>query len=134
MKRAALDKGETSAVELADAYLGAIEETALNNYVAVTADKAREMAAASDAKIKAGGGLLEGLPVGVKDLFCTAGVASTACSRILEGFTPTYESTVRPISGVKAVLCLARSIVMNSQWDRRMKQVPLARCQSMEGK
>ena len=94
--RAALDKGETSAVELADAYLGAIEETsALNNYVAVTADKAREMAAASDAKIKAGeAGLLEGLPVGVKDLFCTAGVASTACSRILEGFTPTYESTV----------------------------------------
>ena len=94
--RAALDKGETSAVELADAYLGAIEETsALNNYVAVTADKAREMAAASDAKIKAGeAGLLEGLPVGVKDLFCTKGVASTACSRILEGFTPTYESTV----------------------------------------
>ena len=94
--RAALDKGETSAVELADAYLGAIEETSgLNNYVAVTADKAREMAAASDAKIKAGeAGLLEGLPVGVKDLFCTTGVASTACSRILEGFTPTYESTV----------------------------------------
>ena len=94
--RAALDKGETSAVELADAYLGAIEETsALNNYVAVTADKAREMAAASDAKIKAGeAGLLEGLPVGVKDLFCTKGVASTACSRILEGFTPTYESSV----------------------------------------
>ena len=94
--RIALDKGETSAVELADAYLGAIEETsALNNYVAVTADKAREMAAVSDARIKAGdAGLLEGLPVGVKDLFCTEGVVSTACSRILDGFTPTYESTV----------------------------------------
>ena len=94
--RAALDAGEVSAPELTGAYLAAIEETgALNNYVAVTADKAMEMADASQARIKAGeAGLIEGIPVGVKDLFCTAGVASTACSKILEGFTPTYESTV----------------------------------------
>ena len=94
--RAALDAGDVSAPELTGAYLAAIEETgALNNYVAVTADKAMEMADASQARIKAGeAGLIEGIPVGVKDLFCTSGVASTACSRILEGFTPTYESTV----------------------------------------
>ena len=94
--RAALYAGEVSAPELTGAYLAAIEETgALNNYVAVTADKAMEMAEASQARIKAGeAGLIEGIPVGVKDLFCTAGVASTACSKILEGFTPTYESTV----------------------------------------
>ena len=94
--RAALNAGEVSAPELTGAYLAAIEETgALNNYVAVTADKAMEMAEASQARIKAGeAGLIEGIPVGVKDLFCTAGVASTACSKILEGFTPTYESTV----------------------------------------
>ncbi|MEL0134340.1 MAG: amidase family protein, partial [Rhodobiaceae bacterium] len=94
--RAALDSGEISAPELATAYLEAVEQTApLNNYVAVTADRALEMAAASQARIAAGdAGLIEGIPVGVKDLFCTAGVASTACSRILEGFTPTYESTV----------------------------------------
>jgi len=94
--RDALDAGEVSAPELTGAYLAAIEETgALNNYVAVTADKAMEMAEASQARIKAGeAGLIEGIPVGVKDLFCTAGVASTACSKILEGFTPTYESTV----------------------------------------
>ena len=94
--RAALDAGDVSAPELTGAYLAAIEETgALNNYVAVTADKAMEMAEASQARIKAGeAGLIEGIPVGVKDLFCTSGVASTACSRILEGFTPTYESTV----------------------------------------
>ena len=94
--RAALDAGEVSAPELTGAYLAAIEETgALNNYVAVTADKAMEMAEASQARIKAGeAGLIDGIPVGVKDLFCTAGVASTACSKILEGFTPTYESTV----------------------------------------
>ena len=85
-----------SAPELTGAYLAAIEETgALNNYVAVTADKAMEMAEASQVRIKADeAGLIEGIPVGVKDLFCTAGVASTACSKILEGFTPTYESTV----------------------------------------
>ena len=94
--RAALDAGEVSASELTGAYLAAIEETgALNNYVAVTADKAMEMAEASQVRIKADeAGLIEGIPVGVKDLFCTAGVASTACSKILEGFTPTYESTV----------------------------------------
>ena len=94
--RAALDAGEVSAPELTGAYLAAIEETgALNNYVAVTADKAMEMAEASQVRIKADeAGLIEGIPVGVKDLFCTADVASTACSKILEGFTPTYESTV----------------------------------------
>ena len=94
--RAALDAGEVSAPELTGAYLAAIEETgALNNYVAVTADKAMEMAEASQVRIKTGeAGLIEGIPVGVKDLFCTAGVGSTACSKILEGFTPTYESTV----------------------------------------
>ena len=53
------------------------------------------MAKASETRIRAGeAGLIEGIPVGVKDLFCTAGFASTACSRILQGFTPTYESTV----------------------------------------
>ena len=94
--RAALDAGEISAPELTSAYLAAVEETAqLNNYVAVTAERALDMAAASQTRIKSGeAGLIEGIPVGVKDLFCTAGVASTACSRILEGFTPTYESTV----------------------------------------
>ncbi|MGB2462437.1 MAG: amidase family protein, partial [Candidatus Puniceispirillaceae bacterium] len=94
--RAALDAGEISAVELASAYIAAAEETAgLNNYVALTAEHALEMAATSDARIAKGeAGLLEGVPIGVKDLFCTAGYSSTACSNILAGFTPTYESTV----------------------------------------
>ncbi|HBD51740.1 MAG TPA: Asp-tRNA(Asn)/Glu-tRNA(Gln) amidotransferase GatCAB subunit A, partial [Alphaproteobacteria bacterium] len=94
--RAALDKKTISAVELATAYIAAAEETSsLNNYVAVTADHALSMAAQSDKRIAAGeAGILEGIPVGVKDLFCTAGVASTACSRILQGFIPPYESTV----------------------------------------
>jgi aspartyl-tRNA(Asn)/glutamyl-tRNA(Gln) amidotransferase subunit A len=94
--REALDRKAISAVELTTAYLGAAEATAgLNNYVALTADHALEMAAESDKRIAAGAaGLLEGLPIGVKDLFCTKGISSTACSNILKGFVPPYESTV----------------------------------------
>ena len=94
--RDALDKKAISAVELTTAYLGAAEATAgLNNYVALTADHALAMAAESDKRIAAGAaGLLEGLPIGVKDLFCTKGISSTACSNILRGFVPPYESTV----------------------------------------
>ncbi len=94
--RVALDKKDISAVELTTAYLAAADETAaLNNYVACTADQALAMAAESDKRIADGkAGLLEGVPIGVKDLFCTKGVASTACSRILDGFVPRYESTV----------------------------------------
>ena len=94
--REALDKKAISAVELATAYLGAAEATAgLNNYVVLTADHALAMAANADKRIAGGtAGLLEGLPIGVKDLFCTKGVSSTACSNILKGFTPPYESTV----------------------------------------
>jgi len=94
--RSALDKKECSASELTAAYLKAIEDTADNNaYVAITADKATDMAKASDARLAKGeGGALEGIPVGVKDMFCTKGVETTASSQILKGFVPTYESTV----------------------------------------
>ncbi len=94
--RSALDKKEISASELTAAYLKAVEDTAGNNaYVAVTAEKATDMAKASDARLAKGeGGPLEGIPVGVKDMFCTKGVETTASSQILKGFVPTYESTV----------------------------------------
>ena len=105
--RAALDAGEVSAPELTGAYLAAIEETgALNNYVAVTADKAMEMAEASQARIKAGeAGLIEGIPVGVKDLFCTAGVASTACSKSSKVSPRPMKAPSPPTCGAKAVSC-----------------------------
>src|ERR1044071_1517291 len=94
--RAALVKKELSAVELADAHLAAMEKArALNAYVLETPERARAMAKASDARIAAGkAGPLEGIPLGIKDLFCTEGVRTTACSAILKDFTPTYESTV----------------------------------------
>ena len=94
--RAALDSKSISATELTTAYIDAAEQTAaLNNYVLLTPDHALDMAARADDRLAKGdAGLLEGIPLGVKDLFCTAGVTTTACSRILQGFTPPYESTV----------------------------------------
>src|SRR5215470_4623737 len=85
-----------SAAELTDAHVVAVERARpLNAYVLETPDKAREMAKASDARLAKGeGGPLEGIPLGIKDLFCTTGVRTTACSKILGNFVPTYESTV----------------------------------------
>jgi aspartyl-tRNA(Asn)/glutamyl-tRNA(Gln) amidotransferase subunit A len=88
---------EISALELTDAYLGAIDAAneTFNAYVAVTHDKAREMAKASDARLAGGqGGELEGIPLGIKDLFATEGVHTQAASHVLDGFKPRYESTV----------------------------------------
>src|SRR5271157_3601401 len=68
---------------------------ALNAFIAVTGDKALEMARVSDARLARGeSGPLEGLPIGIKDLYATEGVHTQACSHILDGFKPTYESTV----------------------------------------
>ena len=67
----------------------------LNAFVTVTADRALEMAKASDARLAKGeGSTLEGLPLGIKDLYATKGVHTQACSHILDGFKPPYESTV----------------------------------------
>ncbi|RFC66402.1 Asp-tRNA(Asn)/Glu-tRNA(Gln) amidotransferase subunit GatA [Fulvimarina endophytica] len=95
--REKLTTKQISAVELTEAYIGAIEaaNSSLNAYVAVTPDKAREMAKASDARIADGNaGALEGIPLGIKDLFATEGVHTQAASHILDGFKPRYESAV----------------------------------------
>ncbi|QDL97796.1 Asp-tRNA(Asn)/Glu-tRNA(Gln) amidotransferase subunit GatA [Rhodopseudomonas palustris] len=85
-----------TALELTDAHLAAIEAArALNAYVLETPDQARQMAQAADAQIAKGeGGPLAGIPLGIKDLFATRGERTTACSKILGDFKPTYESTV----------------------------------------
>jgi aspartyl-tRNA(Asn)/glutamyl-tRNA(Gln) amidotransferase subunit A len=91
-----LRRKEFTALELADAHLAAMERArGLNAYVLETPARAREMAKAADARIAAGSARpLDGIPVAVKDMFCTKDVRTTACSRILEPFVPTYESTV----------------------------------------
>ena len=94
--RDALKKGETTSVALTEACLAAIDAAgALNAFVHKTPELAMERAKAADAR-RAGGDAssLLGIPVGIKDLFCTKGVPSQAASRILEGFKPEYESTV----------------------------------------
>ncbi|HYC26313.1 MAG TPA: Asp-tRNA(Asn)/Glu-tRNA(Gln) amidotransferase subunit GatA [Roseiarcus sp.] len=85
-----------SSVELTKAHLAAMEGArSLNAFVAETPEKAMTMATASDARLARGeGGPLEGLPIGVKDLYATEGVHTQACSHILDKFKPTYESSV----------------------------------------
>lgn len=94
--RDGLKAGEFSAVELTKAHIEAMEKNKdLNAFITETPDLALEQAQASDTKIKSGdAGAMEGLPIGMKDLFCTKGVRTTAASRILDNFVPPYESTV----------------------------------------
>ena len=95
--REALDNGDFSASEYTNAHLEAIEAAneTLNAFVLTTPEEAKTMAKASDERIAKGeAGLLEGIPLGIKDLFCTKNTRTTACSNILNGFQPPYESTV----------------------------------------
>lgn len=94
--RDALSQKKISAVELAKAHIAEIEKArALNAFIIETPEKALAMASRADARIAKGeAGPLEGIPLGIKDLYCTEGVQTTAGSHILEGFVPPYESTV----------------------------------------
>jgi aspartyl-tRNA(Asn)/glutamyl-tRNA(Gln) amidotransferase subunit A len=94
--RDALSKKSFSAAELTRAYLGNIERgRVLNAFVTETPERALAAAEASDWRIAKGEARpLEGLPLAIKDLYCTKGVRTTAASRILSNFVPTYESTV----------------------------------------
>jgi aspartyl-tRNA(Asn)/glutamyl-tRNA(Gln) amidotransferase subunit A len=94
--RDGLAKKSFTAVELTDAHIAAVEAArVLNAYVLETPDQARAMAQHADAKIARGEvGPLAGIPLGIKDLFATKGVRTTACSKILGNFIPPYESTV----------------------------------------
>ncbi len=91
-------KGDFTATEVATAFNAAVAEAqpALNAFIVTTPEKALEAAAKVDADRSAGKalGALAGVPIGMKDLFATRGVQTTAASKILEGFKPQYESTV----------------------------------------
>ena len=87
---------QISAVELTDAHIRAVERIRpLNAFITETLDLARDRAKSADKRLAEGkAGPLEGIPLAIKDLFCTEGVLTTAASHILEGFHPPYESTV----------------------------------------
>ncbi len=94
--RDGLGKGAFSARELAEAHVRAMESAHhLNAFITETPELALEQAARSDARRQSGeAGTMEGIPIAMKDLFCTEGVLTTAASHILDGFKPRYESTV----------------------------------------
>jgi len=100
-----------SAAELTEACLAAIDgAAALNAFVHHTPDLARAQAGAADARLARGGEApaLCGIPLGIKDLFCTEGVPAQAASRILEGFRPPYESTVTRNLWDAGAVCLGK--------------------------
>ena len=99
--RDGLKKRSFSALELADAHLAAMEKArALNAYILETPERASAMAKAADARIAAGkAGPLEGIPLAVKDMFCTEGVRSTACAHVLER-TPSVQNISLMASGM----------------------------------
>lgn len=92
----ALAAGDLSSADLTRSCLERIDASDLNAFITETPEKAMEMAAASDKRRADGASLgpMDGLPIAMKDLFCTEGVQTTAGSHILGGFTPPYESTV----------------------------------------
>jgi aspartyl-tRNA(Asn)/glutamyl-tRNA(Gln) amidotransferase subunit A len=94
--REGLRRKEYSAAELVEAHLAAMEKArVLNAYVLETPEEARAMAKESDARLRGGTPRpLEGIALGIKDMFATKDIRTTACSRILKDFVPPYESTV----------------------------------------
>ena len=88
--------GDISSVELTEAHIRAMEATSsLNLFITKTCEQALSKAKKSDTQRLSGNqGKLEGIPIAVKDLFCTHGVMASAASKMLTGFTPCYESTV----------------------------------------
>ena len=91
-----LDKRDFTSVELTQAHIDAMEAARhLNAFITETPELALQQAAESDKRRASGNvGKLDGIPIAMKDLFCTKGVHTTAASHILEGFIPEYESTV----------------------------------------
>lgn len=94
--RDGLGAKDFTASELTDAHIAEMEAgRALNCFVTETTEQAKAQAKESDMRLAKGeGGAMEGIPLAIKDLFCTKGIQTTAASHILEGFTPEYESTV----------------------------------------
>lgn len=94
----ALDAGDTSSVELTDAFLSRINavEPQVKAFITITAEQAREQARVADANRakKNTNSPLHGIPLAIKDVICTEGVRTTCASRILDDFTPPYNATV----------------------------------------
>ena len=109
--RKGLNEGKFSSLELASEYLKEINnKKELNAYISILDEKVIESAKISDSRIsKNQSGLLEGIPLAIKDLFCTEGVKTTAASNILNNFIPPYESTVTLKLKNAGAICLGKT-------------------------
>lgn len=105
-----LKKKDFSAKELTEAYIGKMEQGRhFNAYVLETPEIALEAAKRADENYASGAArALEGIPLGIKDLFCTKGIRTTACSHIIDNFVPPYESTVTQHLFDAGALCLGK--------------------------
>ena len=114
-----LFKKKITSTELTEFFIKQIEEKKkLNCFITKTFEVALKMAKESDEKIQKGMdlGILEGIPIAMKDLFCTNGVKTTAGSKILENFVPFYESTVSQNLWKNGAIMLGKQIWMSLQW------------------
>ena len=112
--RDALSAGEVSARELTEAHIAAMETArGLNAFITETPERALADSDASDARRAKGEalGALDGIPLAIKDLFCTDGVQTTAASQILEGFVPPYESSVSANLRASGTVMLGLSLI-----------------------
>lgn len=107
----ALAKGEASSLELTRCYLRKIAADESNAFITPTPERAIAQAEASDRRRKDGKtrGELDGIPIAIKDLFCTEGIQTTAASAILKGFEPGYESTVTANLWAEGAVCLGKT-------------------------
>ena len=114
-----LNNKDFSSVELTQAHLTAMEsEKHLNAYITDTPDIALSLAEQSDKRRSSGqAGALEGIPLAIKDLFCTKDIQTTAASKILKGYSPKYESTVTQ------KLLDDGAVFLNLPWDLLIQQV-----------
>jgi len=106
-----MQKGDFTSTELVQHYLDkAFKGSDLNAFIRLTPEFALSQAKKSDERIKDGtAGVIEGIPVAIKDLFCTNGIETTAGSAILKGFIPPYESTVTSLLYKNGGICIGKT-------------------------
>ncbi|CAL7962046.1 Glutamyl-tRNA(Gln) amidotransferase subunit A [Alphaproteobacteria bacterium] len=106
-----LRRKKITAMELVDAHIAcAFGHTDLNAFVEITSEKAKQQALIAHERIcNNNAGIIEGIPIGIKDLFCTKGIKTTAGSRILDTFVPPYESTVTEKLYAQGGVCLGKT-------------------------
>jgi aspartyl-tRNA(Asn)/glutamyl-tRNA(Gln) amidotransferase subunit A len=105
-----LTKKSISSLELVKEYTDAVDSDPYNAFITKTPELAIEQAKRSDERIKnKTAGIIEGIPVGIKDLFCTKGVQTTCGSKMLKGFIPQYESTVTSLLYANGGVCLGKT-------------------------